>query len=153
MKEVFVAQNTLGDGSTWDVAFSKDPQQKYLYLADGKNEKIYIIQRDTMQILTSFGDGGRQPGQFFAVHSIATDAKGNIYTAETYEADACRSSSTRGLAPSPHSIRAPSGRRNESERLRVVCAMCGSVSLVTSNVTDGRISVGRPFYLPFYLTT
>jgi hypothetical protein len=85
VKEVFVAKRTLGDGSTWDIAFSRDPQQKYLYLADGKNEKIYVIQRDTMEILTSFGDGGRQPGQFFAVHSIATDSKGNIYTVETYE--------------------------------------------------------------------
>ena len=37
------------------------------------------------EILTSFGDGGRQPGQFFAVHSIATDSKGNIFTTETYE--------------------------------------------------------------------
>jgi DNA-binding beta-propeller fold protein YncE len=69
----------------WDIAFSKDPGQRYLYIADGKNEKVYIIQRDTMEILTSFGDGGRQPGQFFAVHSIATDSKGNIYTTETYE--------------------------------------------------------------------
>ena len=49
-----------------------------------------------MEILTSFGDGGRQPGQFFAVHSIATDSKGNIYTTETYEAGGCRSSFTRG---------------------------------------------------------
>ena len=39
----------------------------------------------TMDILTSFGDGGRQPGQFFGVHSIATDSRGNVYTAETYE--------------------------------------------------------------------
>jgi DNA-binding beta-propeller fold protein YncE len=85
VKEVFVAKNTLGDGSVWDIAFSKDPQQKYLYLADGKNEKIYIIQRDTLEILTSFGDGGRQAGQFFGVHSIAVDSAGNIYTTETYE--------------------------------------------------------------------
>jgi hypothetical protein len=85
VKEVFVARRTLGDGSVWDIAFSKDPQQRYIYLADGKNERIYVIQRDTMEILTSFGDGGRQPGQFFAVHSIAVDSKGNIYTSETYE--------------------------------------------------------------------
>jgi DNA-binding beta-propeller fold protein YncE len=85
VKEIFVAKTSLGDGSTWDIAFSRDPQQRYIYLADGKNAKVYIIQRDTMQILTSFGDGGRQPGQFFAVHSIATDSKGNIYTTETYE--------------------------------------------------------------------
>jgi DNA-binding beta-propeller fold protein YncE len=85
VKEVFIAKNTLGDGSVWDIAFSKDPAQRYIYLADGKNEKVYIIQRDTLEILTSFGGGGRQPGQFFAVHSIATDSKGNIYTTETYE--------------------------------------------------------------------
>jgi DNA-binding beta-propeller fold protein YncE len=83
--EKFVATKTLGDGSTWDIAFSKDPQQKYLFLADGKNEKIYVMLRETLEILTAFGDGGRQPGQFFAVHSIATDSKGNIYTTETYE--------------------------------------------------------------------
>jgi len=85
VKETFIAKKTLGDGSVWDIAFSKDPQQRYLYLADGKNEKIYILERDTLKILTSFGDGGRQPGQFFGVHSIATDSKGNIYTTETYE--------------------------------------------------------------------
>jgi NHL repeat-containing protein len=84
VKEIFIAKRTLGDGSVWDIAFSRDPQQKYLYLADGANEKVYIILRDTMEILTSFGDGGRQPGQFYAVHSIATDSKGNIYTTETY---------------------------------------------------------------------
>ena len=47
--------------------------------------KVYIIDRKSLEMLTSFGDGGRQPGQFFAVHSIATDSKGNIYTIETYE--------------------------------------------------------------------
>jgi DNA-binding beta-propeller fold protein YncE len=84
VKEVFVAKRTLGDGAVWDIAFSKDPQQKYIYLVDGANEKVYVMLRDSLEILTSFGDGGRQPGQFYAVHSIATDSKGNIYTTETY---------------------------------------------------------------------
>ena len=83
--EKIIAKNTLGDGSTWDVAFSKDSQQKYLYVADGKNMKVHVLLRETMEVLTTFGDGGRQPGQFFGVHSIATDSKGNIYTTETYE--------------------------------------------------------------------
>lgn len=85
VKEVRIAPATRGDGSVWDIAFSKDAAQKYLYLADGKNERVYVIDRQSLEILTSFGDGGRQPGQFFAVHSIATDSKGNIYTTETYE--------------------------------------------------------------------
>jgi DNA-binding beta-propeller fold protein YncE len=85
VNEVRIAPRTLGDGSVWDIAFSRDPEQKYLYLADGKNMKVYVIDRQSLQILTSFGDGGRQPGQFFAVHSIATDSRGNIFTTETYE--------------------------------------------------------------------
>src|SRR3954447_17311002 len=84
VKEAFIAKNTLGDGSVFDIAFSKDPQQKYIYLADGSNMKVHIIQRDTMEVLPTCGDGARQPGQFYAVHSIATDSKGNIFTTETY---------------------------------------------------------------------
>ncbi len=85
VREQVIAKRTLGDGSVWDVAFSRDPQQRYLYVADGKNERVYILRRDTLEIVSAFGDGGRQPGQFFAVHSIVTDSKGNIFTTETYE--------------------------------------------------------------------
>ena len=85
VKEKFIAPLTLGDGSVWDIAFSKDRTQKFMYVADGKNMKVYILDRKSLEVLTSFGDGGRQPGQFFAVHSIATDSKGNIFTTETYE--------------------------------------------------------------------
>jgi DNA-binding beta-propeller fold protein YncE len=85
VREVFIAPRTLGDGSVWDIAFSRDPGQRFIYLADGKNMKVYVIERESLEILTSFGDGGRQPGLFFAVHSIATDSNGNIYTTETYE--------------------------------------------------------------------
>jgi DNA-binding beta-propeller fold protein YncE len=85
VKEVRIFPKTLGDGSVWDIAFSKDAAQKYMYLADGKNERVYIMDRQSLEILTHFGDGGRQPGLFFAVHSIATDSKGNLYTTETYE--------------------------------------------------------------------
>ena len=85
VKEASYAKNSLGDGAVFDLAFSKDPGQTYLYMADGNNMKIRILRRDTLEELTSFGDGGRQPGQFYAVHSIAVDSKGNLYTTETYE--------------------------------------------------------------------
>ncbi len=99
VKETFIAKETLGDGSVWDIAFSKDPQQKYIYVADGKNQKVYVMDRQSLEILTSFGDGGRQPGQFFAVHSIATDSKGNIYTTETYEGKRVQKFVNKGLGP------------------------------------------------------
>jgi DNA-binding beta-propeller fold protein YncE len=85
VKEAFYAKDTLASGSVWDITFSRDPQQRFMFLADGQNEKVRIILRETLEELTNFGDGGRQPGQFYGVHSIATDSKGNLYTTETYE--------------------------------------------------------------------
>ena len=82
--EAFVAPRTLGAGSTWDLAFSRDSEQRYMYVADGSNHRVYVLDRRSLEVLTSFGDGGRQPGQFIGVHSIATDSKGNVYTTETY---------------------------------------------------------------------
>ena len=95
--EKIIAPLTLGDGSVWDLAFSRDQGQKYLYVADGKNMKVYVLDRKSLEILTTFGDGGRQPGQFFAVHSIATDSRGNIYTTETYEGKRVQKFVYRGL--------------------------------------------------------
>ena len=99
VKEVFIAKNTRASGSVWDIAFSKDPQQRFVVVADGMNNRIYVLQRDTLQVLTSFGDGGRQPGQFYGVHSIAVDSKGNLYTTETWEGKRLQKFVYKGLAP------------------------------------------------------
>ncbi|MCC6367154.1 MAG: hypothetical protein IT165_26850 [Bryobacterales bacterium] len=99
VKESFIEKNTLGDGSVFDIALSKDPQQRYLYVADGSNMKVHVLDRQTLTELTSFGDGGRQPGQFYAVHSIATDSKGNIFTTETYHGQRVQKFVYKGLAP------------------------------------------------------
>jgi len=85
VKEAFVSKSTLGDGSVWDVAFSSDPKQQFLYIADGQDKKVWVLRRDTLEVVTSFGDGGRLPGHFYGVGSIAVDSKGNVYTGETYE--------------------------------------------------------------------
>ncbi len=99
VKERQIAPATLGDGAVWDIAFSKDPGQQWIYLADGKNMKIYIIDRESLDIITTFGMGGRGPGQFFAVHSIATDSKGNIFTTETYEGKRLQKFEYKGMGP------------------------------------------------------
>jgi hypothetical protein len=99
VKEGFYAKDTLGSGSAWDLTFSKDPQQRFLFLADGQNEKIRIILRETMEEISNFGDGGRQPGQFYGVHSIATDSKGNLYTTETYEGKRVQKFIYKGIGP------------------------------------------------------
>ena len=97
VREAFVATETLGSGSAWDIALSRDSEQRFLYLADGSNKKVHILDRETLEVLTTFGDGGRQPGQFIGVHSIATDSEGNIYTTETYEGKRLQKFIFRGL--------------------------------------------------------
>jgi DNA-binding beta-propeller fold protein YncE len=85
VKEKVIMPQTRGDGAVWDVTFSRDAQQRFLYVADGANMKVHVLDRQTLNELTAFGAGGRLPGQFYAVHSIATDSKGNIYTVETLQ--------------------------------------------------------------------
>jgi sugar lactone lactonase YvrE len=82
-KEAAVAKETKGDGSVWDVAFS--PDQRQLYVADGHNKKVWILDRSSLETVGSFGEGGRYPGEFYGVGSVAVDSKGNVYTGETYE--------------------------------------------------------------------
>ncbi len=101
VKEKIIAPATLSQGSVWDVAFSPDPEQRFMYLADGQNMKVYVMDRQSLDILYSFGDGGRQPGLFFAVHSIATDSNGNIFTTETYEGSRIQKFSFMGMGPNP----------------------------------------------------
>ncbi len=111
VKEQRIAPRTLGDGSVWDIAFSRDPQQRYIYVADGKNARIYVIDRQSLELLTTFGDGGRQPGQFFAVHSIATDSRGNIFTTETYEGKRLQKFAYKGVGAVPRNQGVPWPRR------------------------------------------
>jgi len=82
VREFFVERDTLGPGSTWDIDVSPDKQQKFLYNADGSNNYVWTLLRKTGQIIDRFGRNGRYAGQFHWVHNLATDSKGNIYTAE-----------------------------------------------------------------------
>ncbi len=85
VKQGVVSTTTKGAGAAWDVAFSNDPQQRFLYVADGQDKTVLVLQRDTLAKVGNFGDGGRLPGRFYAVGSVAVDSQGNIYTGENLE--------------------------------------------------------------------
>ena len=82
VKESFIARNTLNTGAVWDLAFSRDQAQATLYVADGLNMKIWILNRSSLEITGTLGEGGRGAGQFGWLHNIAIDSKGNLYSAE-----------------------------------------------------------------------
>jgi DNA-binding beta-propeller fold protein YncE len=82
IKEFSVRPETLGIGSAWDFAFSRDKEQSFLFVADGEDNVIWTLQRSDGNILGSFGHNGRNAGQFHWIHQIASDSAGNLYTGE-----------------------------------------------------------------------
>lgn len=82
VNEFFISRQSTGAGVTDGVAFSPDSEQKFIYVTDSPNQHVWILDRKTLQILGRFGRRGHYAGQMYHVHGIATDSKGNIYTAE-----------------------------------------------------------------------
>jgi DNA-binding beta-propeller fold protein YncE len=76
---------TLPDprGTVWWIAFSRDPEQKFLYVMNGRNEQVHVLDHATGKILSSFGRPGHWLGNFTHGHAIAVDSIGNLYVAET----------------------------------------------------------------------
>jgi DNA-binding beta-propeller fold protein YncE len=83
VREMRVAPDTKGIGSVHALAFSADEDQRFLYVGDGANKKVWILRRDDLKILGSFGYGGKGGGQFMIVHALTVDSNGNVYVGET----------------------------------------------------------------------
>ena len=64
--------------------FSHDPQQQYLFVADGTNHRVWIHDRQSGAMVGSIGSLGRMAGQFFWIDAIAMDSLGNLYTGEVW---------------------------------------------------------------------
>ena len=84
VKETFISKVTLGSGAVWDIDFSHDAQQQFLYSGNGINNRVDVLLRQPLTLVTSFGQGGHMPGTFYGIHNVATDSKGNLYTTETW---------------------------------------------------------------------
>lgn len=99
VKEAFVAKQTLGSGSVWDIVFSNDPKQTFLIINDGTNQQVWIVRRDTLEVVGAFGRAGRWAGEFYGAHVMAGDSKGNLFIGETYEGKRVQKFLYRGLGP------------------------------------------------------
>jgi len=102
VREVVISKDTFGSGSVWDVGFSIDPQQSFLFINDGTNQLIYVLDRQTLQVVSTFGGAGHWAGQFYGAHNLAVNAKGDLFITETYEGKRVQKFTYLGLgAPSP----------------------------------------------------
>ena len=70
-------------GTAVVIAFSEDSEQRYLFVVNQNSVLVNILDRQTGQVVGSFGGGpGRYVGQFTLPHGIAVDSRGNVYVAE-----------------------------------------------------------------------
>jgi hypothetical protein len=82
LREIFIERKTVLLGTSFNTAFSRDPLQRWLYLADAGNGKVHIFDRQSLQEMGSFGRIGHYAGQFVFMHNLATDSKGNLFVTE-----------------------------------------------------------------------
>jgi DNA-binding beta-propeller fold protein YncE len=82
VSEHIFEKDTRGNGTVYDLVFSPDKDQRFIYMIDGMNGEVRILDHASKSVLGRFGRPGRQVGQFTALHNIAVDRQGNIYTAE-----------------------------------------------------------------------
>ncbi len=82
VKQVFVNPDEGRSLTAAGLAFSPDPGQEFLYVADQANLHIHVLDRQTLDVLDTWGKLGKEPGDFDALHHIAVDSKGTLYTAE-----------------------------------------------------------------------
>ena len=84
--EAFIAKRTFLNGAASGFALSADPQQRFLYMIDGANHHVWILNRDTLQVLARCGQQGLFGGSLNVPHAIAVDSRGNIYVGENFDA-------------------------------------------------------------------
>ncbi len=75
---------TVG-GTPWDLSFSRDPEQRFVFVADGSNHAVHTLSRETLDVVATFGRRGRWAGQFESPHSLAVDSQGNLFVGETLD--------------------------------------------------------------------
>jgi sugar lactone lactonase YvrE len=85
LKEAFIARRTFLNGAASGFALSADPQQRFLYMIDGANHHVWILNRETLQVLARFGQQGLFGGSLNVPHAIAVDSRGNIYVGENFD--------------------------------------------------------------------
>jgi hypothetical protein len=91
-----------GNGQTVaSTAFSHDPEQQFLYVASRSPARLWILDRKTLEPLDSFGRNGIAPGEFYVMHHMNVDTKGNLYVTEVQDGKRIQKFVFKGMVPAP----------------------------------------------------
>ncbi len=98
LAELITTVNTAHQSASRS-AFSPDPEQKFLYIAERSNQQVVVFDRATLTRLSSFGRVGDQPGEFYILHDMVADPEGNLYTAEVNVGARAQKFTMTGMVP------------------------------------------------------
>ena len=98
VKEALVRPTTVR-GSVLDFVFSRDPEQSFMFVPDGRNERVWILRRSDLQVIGEFGHGGHFGGGFTIAHNIGIDSNNNLYVTESLEGKRVQRFLYRGMGP------------------------------------------------------
>jgi DNA-binding beta-propeller fold protein YncE len=101
IKEIFIARNTLqAEGTVHHFAMSPDKDQTFLYVLDGSNKAIRVLNRRTLEIVSNIGGhAGHNAREFFHAHSFAADSKGNLFIGEVNNGQRYYKYAFKGMGP------------------------------------------------------
>jgi len=85
VREWIFLKETLGSGSVWDMYLWPDRDQTFFINVDGTNNEFRVVRRADGEVVGSYGRYGRNAGQFYGVHNVAIDSRGNVFTTEVFE--------------------------------------------------------------------
>jgi DNA-binding beta-propeller fold protein YncE len=103
IKEIFIARNTLqAEGTVHHFVLSPDKEQRFLYLVDGSNKAVRVLNRQTLEIVANIGGhAGHNAREFFHAHSAAADSKGNLFIGEVNNGQRYYKYAFKGMGPAP----------------------------------------------------
>jgi DNA-binding beta-propeller fold protein YncE len=85
VREWIYLKDTLASGSVWDLYLWPDREQSFFINVDGANNEFRVVRRSDGEVVGTYGRYGRQAGQFYGVHNVAIDSRGNVFTTEVFE--------------------------------------------------------------------
>jgi hypothetical protein len=99
--QVFINRHGPANGSAVGIEFSRDPEQRFMYVADSGNNRLVVVERTSLEVLYQFGDKSARPGHFQGIHYLAVDSRGNLYVNEVEPGNRIQKFVFKGLSPPP----------------------------------------------------
>jgi DNA-binding beta-propeller fold protein YncE len=101
VKEAFIARGTLqAEGTVHHFALSPDAAQRFLYVVDGSNKTVRVLDRQSLEIVANVGGhAGHNAREFFHIHGAAIDSHGNLFLGEVNNGQRYYRWAFKGMAP------------------------------------------------------